>query len=92
MFGAYGRVPARTSLHFVAPAALEAGLADRLGVERRLAAVTDTTRLGKADLPENTALPDIRVDPDTFTVTVDGEVWEPEPVRELPMAQRYFLF
>ncbi|WP_448641925.1 urease subunit alpha [Geodermatophilus sp. URMC 63] len=92
MFGAYGRVPARTSLHFVAPAALEAGLGDRLAVDRRLAAVTDTTRLTKADLPENTALPDIRVDPDTFTVRVDGEVWEPEPVRELPMAQRYFLF
>jgi urease subunit alpha len=92
MFGAYGRVPARTSLHFVAPAALEAGLADRLAVDRRLAAVTDTTRLTKADMPENTALPEIRVDPDTFTVRVDGEVWEPEPVRELPMAQRYFLF
>ena len=75
----------------MAPVALEAGLADRLGVERRLAAVTDTTRLGKADLPENTALPEIRVDPDTFTVSVDGEVWEPEPVVELPMAQRYFL-
>ncbi|MGY1783267.1 urease subunit alpha [Geodermatophilus sp. SYSU D01036] len=92
MFGAYGRVPARTSLHFVAPAAFEAGLGDRLAVDRRLAAVTDTTRLTKADMPENTALPEIRVDPDTFTVTVDGEVWEPEPVRELPMAQRYFLF
>ncbi|MGY1704158.1 urease subunit alpha [Geodermatophilus sp. SYSU D00697] len=92
MFGAYGRVPARTALHFVAPAALEAGLAGRLAVGRRLAAVTDTTRLTKADMPENTALPEIRVDPDTFTVTVDGEVWEPEPVRELPMAQRYFLF
>ena len=91
MFGAYGRVPAQTSLHFVAPAALEAGLADRLSIERRLAAVSDTTRLGKADMPENTALPDIRVDPDTFTVTIDGEVWDPEPVRELPMAQRYFL-
>ena len=85
-------MPARTSLHFVAPAALEAGLADRLAVDRRLAAVTDTTRLTKADMPENTALPEIRVDPDTFTVRVDGEVWEPEPVRELPMAQRYFLF
>jgi urease subunit alpha len=92
MFGAYGRVPARTSLHFVAPAAVEAGLADRLAVDRRLVAVTDTTRLTKADMPENTALPEIRVDPDTFTVTVDGEVWEREPVRELPMAQRYFLF
>ncbi len=92
MFGAYGRVPARTSVHFVAPAAIDAGLADRLAVDRRLLPVGDTTRLTKADMPENTALPDIRVDPDTFTVTIDGEVWDPEPVRELPMAQRYFLF
>ncbi|WP_369140565.1 urease subunit alpha [Modestobacter versicolor] len=92
MFGAFGRVPAQTSVHFVAPAALEAGLADRLAVDRRLVAVADTTRLAKADMPENTALPEIRVDPDTFTVSVDGEVWEPEPVAELPMAQRYFLF
>lgn len=92
MFGASGKVPARTSLHFVAPAAIEAGLADRLAVDRRLVAVTDTSRLGKSAMPENTALPDIRVDPDTFTVSVDGEVWEPDPVRELPMAQRYFLF
>jgi urease subunit alpha len=92
MFGAYGQVPARTSVHFVAPAALDAGLADRLAVERRLLPVADTTRLTKADMPQNTALPDIRVEPDTFTVTIDGEVWNPEPVRELPMAQRYFLF
>jgi urease subunit alpha len=92
MFGAYGKVPAQTSVHFVAPAALEAGLADRLAIDRRLAAVTDTTRLGKEHMPENTALPEIRVDPDTFTVSVDGEVWAPDPVRELPMAQRYFLF
>ncbi|MCA0145230.1 urease subunit alpha [Blastococcus sp. LR1] len=92
MFGAYGKVPALTSLHFVAQAAIDAGLADRLAVDRRLAAVSDTSRLTKADMPENTALPDIRVDPDTFTVSVDGEVWEPEPVAELPMAQRYFLF
>ena len=92
MFGAYGKVPAQTSLHFVAQAALDAGLPDRLAVDRRLVAVTDTSRLGKADMPENTALPDIKVDPDTFTVSVDGEVWEPEPVAELPMAQRYFLF
>ena len=92
MFGAFGRVPAQTSVHFVAPAAIDAGLADRLAVDRRLVAVTDTTRLAKSDMPENTALPDIRVDPDTFTVSVDGEVWEPDPVRELPMAQRYFLF
>ena len=92
MFGAYGVVPAQTSVHFVAPAALEAGLAERLAVRRRLVPVANVRSLSKADLPENTALPDIRVDPDTFTVSVDGEVWDPEPAAELPMAQRYFLF
>ena len=73
-------------------AALEAGLGDRLAIDRRLVAVADTSRLGKEDMPQNTALPDIRVEPDTFTVSVDGDVWEPEPVRDLSMAQRYFLF
>jgi urease subunit alpha len=37
-------------------------------------------------------MPRIEVDPDTFTVRVDGAVIEPEPAVELPMAQRYFLF
>ncbi len=92
MFGAYGAVPAQTSVHFVAPAALDAGLAERLAVRRRLVPVANVRSLSKSDLPENTALPDIRVDPDTFTVSVDGEVWDPEPATELPMAQRYFLF
>jgi urease subunit alpha len=54
--------------------------------------VADTRSVGKADLPENTATPDIRVDPDSFTVTVDGEVMTEAPAVELPMAQRYFLF
>jgi urease subunit alpha len=92
MFGAFGTVPAATSLAFVAPAAIDAMLADRLSVRRRLAAVADVRSRGKADLPHNDALPRIEVEPDTFTVRVDGEVVEPEPVVELPMAQRYFLF
>jgi urease subunit alpha len=92
MFGAYGSVPAATSVAFVAPAAIEDGLASRLAVSRRLVAVADTSGRGKADLPLNDALPRIEVEPDTFTVRVDGEVFEPRPVTELPMAQRYFLF
>ncbi|HYN92440.1 MAG TPA: urease subunit alpha [Pilimelia sp.] len=92
MFGAYGSVPAATSLAFVAPAALDALLPDRLACRRRLAPVADVRRRGKADLPLNDATPRIEVDPDTFTVRVDGEAIEAEPVDELPMAQRYFLF
>ena len=37
-------------------------------------------------------MPSIAVEPDTFTVRIGGEVVEPDPVTELPMAQRYFLF
>jgi urease subunit alpha len=37
-------------------------------------------------------MPRIEVDPDTFTVRIDGVVNEADPATELPMAQRYFLF
>jgi len=92
MFGAYGTVPAATSVAFVAPVALADGLAERVAVRRRLLPVADVRQRGKVDLPLNDALPRIEVDPDTFTVRVDSEVIEPTPAAELPMAQRYFLF
>ena len=40
----------------------------------------------------NDALPRIEVDPETYAVRADGELMTCEPARELPMAQRYFLF
>jgi urease subunit alpha len=40
----------------------------------------------------NDYLPDIEIDPETYTVTADGEVLNCEPAELLPMAQRYFLF
>ena len=92
MFGAAPVTAATTSVHFVAPGALDGGLAERLAVARRLVPVRDTRSLTKADLPLNDALPRIEVEPDTFTVRIDGEVVEPQPAQELPMAQRYFLF
>jgi urease subunit alpha len=95
MFGAFGAMPARLGLHFVSPAALEgpgSGLAGRWESERRLVPTKDVSGLSKASLPENGALPVIDVDSETFAVRVDGELIEPQPAAELPMAQRYFLF
>ncbi|MBB3731582.1 urease alpha subunit [Nonomuraea dietziae] len=92
MFGASPLTAAATSLHFVSPLALESGLADRLDVRRRLAPVADVRRRGKEAMPLNDALPRIEIAPDTFEVRVDGELIEPAPAVELPMAQRYFLF
>ncbi|HKP40881.1 urease subunit alpha [Mycobacterium sp.] len=92
MFGAAPAAAAATSVHFVSPQAVDDGLADRLAVNRRLVAVKDVRKVGKADMPLNDALPRIEVDPDTFTVRIDGDVWQEQPATELPMAQRYFLF
>jgi urease subunit alpha len=92
MFGALPAAAAATSVHFVSPQAIEDGLANRLNVNRRLVAVGDVRGMGKADMPLNDALPRIEVDPDTFTVRIDGDVWAEQPATELPMAQRYFLF
>jgi urease subunit alpha len=92
MFGAAPAVAAATSVHFVSPAALDDGLPERLAVRRALVPVAGTRRLGKDAMPLNNALPKIDVDPDTFTVAIDGEQVEPAPAEELPMAQRYFLF
>jgi urease subunit alpha len=92
MFAARGKAAAGTSLAFVSAAAIEAGLPERLELERRMVVVGDTRRLAKGDLPENGALPEIRVEPDTFRVWIDGDEVEPQPASELPLAQRYFLF
>jgi urease subunit alpha len=91
MFGASPRVAPEASITFVAPVT-DPDLAGRLGLRSRVVPVKDTRRLVKDDLPENTALPDVRVDPDTFAVYIDGELVEAAPASELPMAQRYFLF
>jgi urease subunit alpha len=92
MFGAAPAAAAATSVHFVSPQAIEDSLADRLAVNRRLVPVGNVRAIGKADMPLNDAMPRIEVEPDTFTVRIDGEVWQEHPAAELPMAQRYFLF
>ncbi|MDJ0355233.1 urease subunit alpha [Paenarthrobacter sp. PH39-S1] len=91
-FNAFSPAAASTSVAFVAPAAIEDALADRLSIHRRLVAVENVRGRKKTDLPENTAMPRIEVNPNTYAVKVDGELIEHEPAMELPMTQKYFLF
>ncbi len=92
MFAAFGRNLTQSSLTFVSQAALDAGIGARLGLQKPLVAVRNCRRIGKADMIHNAAMPDIRVDPQTYVVHADGGPLWCEPATELPMAQRYFLF
>ena len=40
----------------------------------------------------NSHLPRIDIDPETFAIHVDGDLVEPSPATELPLAQLYCLF
>ena len=91
MFGAFGRAMNGLCYHFVSQASLEeGGLPDSLA--RDALPVKNTRTIGKKDMRLNDATPDIEVDPDSYKVTVDGELVTSEPAEELPLAQRYFLF
>ncbi len=92
MFGAYGRARAATSLTFVSQAAIDKKLGAALKAQKKLVAVEGTRDISKKSLIHNDATPDIRVDPETYAVTANGELLVCEPAETLPMAQRYFLF
>ncbi|MCJ2128233.1 urease subunit alpha [Methylobacterium sp. E-045] len=90
-WGAFGLAKQGLSACFVHPLAIERGLGDELGLRKALLPAHGTRTLSKADMLWNDACPDIRVDPQTFDVFVDGAVATCEPARVLPLAQRYML-
>jgi urease subunit alpha len=92
MFGGFGSAGAATSVAFVSKASLDAGTVQRYGLRKNLYAVRGCRTLKKSDLKLNGATPKMRVDPETYVVTADGEELRCEPLSVLPLAQRYFLF
>jgi urease subunit alpha len=93
MFGGYGGALTHTSLTFVSKAALEDDIGRKLGLRKRLSAVSETRGgIGKRSMIHNSAMPHIEVDAETYEVRADGVLLTCEPADILPMAQRYFLF
>ena len=92
MFGGFGKAMASTSITFMSQSAIAAGVPARLGLQKKIAPVTNCRRIGKKEMIHNRATPNIEVDPETYEVKVDGVLAACEPARELPLAQRYFLF
>jgi len=92
MFAAFGKALAPSCLTFVSQAALDDDVPRHLGLERLCVPVQNTRGgINKASMKNNTALPKVEVDPQTYEVFADGELLTCEPAEVLPMAQRYFL-
>lgn len=92
MFGGHGLALSSTCLTFVSKYAYDNGIKEKLGLKRQVVPVKNCRNISKADMVYNNVCKDIKVDPETYTVTVDGEVITCEPFSELALAQRYFMF
>jgi urease subunit alpha len=90
-WGGQGRAPASLSATFVSRAAMDAGIAARLGGERRLIAVSGTRAVRREHLVAGRACPPISIDPADGTVRLDGRALAAEPETEVPLSRRYLL-
>ncbi|MCE6950928.1 urease subunit alpha [Cereibacter sphaeroides] len=92
MFGAFGGALHASAVTFVSQAAQADGVGERLRLQKGTLAVEGTRGIGKADMKLNAHRPQIEVNPETYEVRADGELLTCQPLAELPLAQRYFLY
>ena len=91
LWGAVGTAPPRLSLLFTSQLAYEQNLTQRVPTTRRVVPVRGTRVLRKQHMVRNAALPVVKVNPETYEVTVDGQRAWCDPVDQVPLNQLYFL-
>lgn len=92
LFGLTGKARQHVNMTFVSTYAYEHGIKEELGLERNVLPVHNVRSLTKKDMKFNSETPKIEIDPQTYDVTVDGKLITCDPARELPLAQRYFIY
>lgn len=93
MFGALGKAVHGTSITFVSKEAEKLGIKERLGLDKVVKPVIGASKVTKKDMVHNDVVAkDISVDPETYTVYLNGEKLELKPATKLPLNILYNLF
>jgi len=93
MFGGYGKSIIKNSVTFVSTASIKNNIKDKFDLSKELVAVENTREgISKESMKNNSFMPVIEVDPETYEVKANGEKLVCEPAAELPMTQRYFMY
>lgn len=91
MFGSFGSAMPETCITFMSQAGCEGGIADKLGLRRKVLPIMGTRTLTKCHMIRNGNTPKIEVNPETFAVIVDGVHATVPPARSLALNQLYFF-
>jgi urease subunit alpha len=89
-FGAHGATAADLSVAFVSQAAVDAG-DDHMTTRRRRVPVRGTRGIGPSSMVLNDRLAEVRVEPTSGEVTIDGEPIGSEPAESVSLSRLYFL-
>lgn len=92
MFGAHGKARYASCLTFVSRAAMEEGVSEKYGLQKKVVPVSGCRNIGKKDMKFNDGTPEITVNPETYEVKVDGRAITSKPAKSLPLTQLYSLF
>mgnify|MGYP001627755914 FL=1 len=92
MYAQYGGALAQSSITFVSTYAFENDIRDELNLKKKVLPVRNIRNMTKKQMKLNSETPDIEVDPQTYEVKIDGKVLTCDPIDEVPLGQRYFLF
>ena len=93
LFGSRGKALNENNITFVSTYAYEHGIKEQLKLDRQVLPVHNTRDLTKRDMKLNNYLPKtIAIDPQKFTVTIDGKEISCEPIDNIALAQRYYLY
>ncbi|MFN8469536.1 MAG: urease subunit alpha [Caldilineaceae bacterium] len=91
MFGAFGKAMPETCISFVSRSAYDLGIAEQLGLQRKVMPVYGMRTITKRHMVRNGNTPKIEVNPETFAVMVDGVHATVAPAASIALNQLYFF-
>lgn len=92
MWGSKPGSAALNSVAFVSEVSILMGNIESYGLSKRIAQVRGCRSVTKKDMKWNDATPEMKVDPETYEVRMDGELADIAPAQTLPLARVYNLF
>lgn len=92
MFSSLGRALPFTRMTFISLIAYNDNIKKKLKLKSLIGIAKNCRKIKKDQMILNGLTPNIKVDPQTYEVSIDNKIITCEPASVLPMAQRYFLF
>ncbi|KAM0667680.1 hypothetical protein ACQRIU_003545 [Beauveria bassiana] len=81
-----------TSVLFVSQESVASGAVASYGLRKRVEPVRGCRTVRKTDMRFNDAMPQMRVDPESYRVEADGVACEAEPAETLPLTQPFYVY